>query len=175
MYFAHALPKEFKDNKDVSILLKTNFGKGTTADRKICKDYLTSLKTALKLNNLPKVKLLHGNMKKEEIAALFHHHNVKMYVSATRGEGYGLPLIEAAAAGLPIVVTGWSGHLQFLNKECFGKRTARLSCLLVTNLEIFEPFFNFKINVIGPGENSLYSLIKLSLITQSFLSLSIFE
>ena len=112
--------EEFKDNKDVSILLKTNFGKGTTADRKICKDYLTSLRVALKLNNFPKIKLLHGNMKKEEIAALFHHPNVKMYVSATRGEGYGLPLIEAAAAGLPIVATGWSGHLQFLNKEYFG-------------------------------------------------------
>ena len=31
------------------------------------------------------------------------------------------------------------------------------------------------LGVIGPGENSLYSLIKLSLITQSFLSLSIFK
>jgi hypothetical protein len=63
----------------------------------------------------------------------------------------------------------------FLNKGCLGKRTARLFCLLVTNLEILEPFFNFKMNVIGPGENLLYSLIKLSLTTQSFSSLLISE
>jgi hypothetical protein len=43
----------------------------------------------------------------------------------------------------------------FLNKGCLGKRTARLFCLLVTNLEILEPFFNFKMKVIGPGENLL--------------------
>ena len=43
-----------------------------------------------------------------------------MYATATRGEGYGLPLIEAAASELPIVATGWSGHLQFLQKENFG-------------------------------------------------------
>ena len=42
-----------------------------------------------------------------------------MFASATRGEGYGLPLIEAAVAGLPIVATGWSGHLEFLNKQLF--------------------------------------------------------
>ena len=40
-------------------------------------------------------------------------------MSATRGEGYGLPLIDAAVAGLPIVATNWSGHLEFLKKETF--------------------------------------------------------
>tara|TARA_R110002074_G_scaffold336251_1_gene506701 strand:- start:142 stop:564 length:423 start_codon:yes stop_codon:yes gene_type:complete len=59
-------------------------------------------------------------MTSQEIAALYSHSKVKLYVSATRGEGYGLPLIEAAVTGLPIVATGWSGHLQFLNREKFG-------------------------------------------------------
>ncbi len=59
-------------------------------------------------------------MTSKEVAALFNHHKVKLYVSATRGEGYGLPLIESAVIGLPIVATGWSGHLEFLNKENFG-------------------------------------------------------
>ena len=59
-------------------------------------------------------------MKKEEIASLVTHSKVKLYASATRGEGYGLPLIEAAVAGKPIVATNWSGHLEFLQRENFG-------------------------------------------------------
>ena len=112
--------EEFKDNEDVAILLKTNFGKGTVLDRKLCREYLKNLKASAGIEKFPKIKFLHGNLKKEEVAAVFTHPKVKMYVTATRGEGYGLPLVEAAASGLPIVATGWSGHLQFLDKEKFG-------------------------------------------------------
>lgn len=112
--------EEFKDNDQVAIILKTNFGKGTTADRSLCKEYLANLKQQLGLSNFPKIKLLHGNMTSLEIASLFNHPKIKLYVSATRGEGYGLPLIEAAVAAKPIVATGWSGHLQFLEKDKFG-------------------------------------------------------
>lgn len=114
------LCEEFKNDQDVGIVLKTNLGKGTTIDRSLCKKYVEEMISRYRKGSFPKIHFLHGNMKKEEVAALFNHNNVKMYVSATRGEGYGLPLIEAAATGLPIVATGWSGHLEFLDKELFG-------------------------------------------------------
>ena len=112
--------EEFKDDENVEIILKTSFGKGSTVDKKMCRDYLKAFKEMHQLPNYPKIKLVHGNMQKEEMSALFSHRHVKCYVTATRGEGYGLPLVEAAAAGIPIVATGWSGHLEFLNKEYFG-------------------------------------------------------
>ena len=46
---------------------------------------------------------------------------IKSMVSFTRGEGYGLPLIDAAASGLPVLATNWSGHLEFLSKGHFSK------------------------------------------------------
>jgi glycosyltransferase involved in cell wall biosynthesis len=38
------------------------------------------------------------------------------FVSLNRGEGFGLPIAEASAAGNPSIVTGYGGVNQFLNK-----------------------------------------------------------
>ena len=58
-------------------------------------------------------------MTKKELAGLYKHKDIKCYVSLTRAEGFGLPIIEAAASGLPIVVTNYSGHLEFLKGQQF--------------------------------------------------------
>jgi len=63
--------------------------------------------------------LLHGDMSDSDVAALYKHQKVKALVSLTRGEGYGLPILEAAAAGLPVIATGWSGHLDFMKHTKF--------------------------------------------------------
>jgi len=38
-------------------------------------------------------------------------------VHPCRGEGFGLPLLEAQACALPVIVTGWSGPMDFCTKE----------------------------------------------------------
>lgn len=38
------------------------------------------------------------------------------FVLPTRGEGVGLPFLEAMASGLPVIATGWGGQMDFLNK-----------------------------------------------------------
>jgi len=111
------LCEEFKENKDVGIVLKTNLGKGTTIDKKMTKDLLQQMINTIGKKEFPKIYLIHGNMKTEEVASLYHNKKIKCAVSATRGEGYGLPLIDAAAAGIPVVATNWSGHLDFLKDQ----------------------------------------------------------
>jgi glycosyltransferase involved in cell wall biosynthesis len=39
------------------------------------------------------------------------------YVLPTRGEGFGLPFLEAMAAGLPTIGTNWGGQLDFLDDD----------------------------------------------------------
>ncbi len=39
------------------------------------------------------------------------------YVGLHRSEGYGLPLVEAMALGKPVIGTGYSGNVDFMNER----------------------------------------------------------
>ena len=34
----------------------------------------------------------------------------------TRGEGWGLPIVEAMAMGLPVIASNWSGNTEFMSQ-----------------------------------------------------------
>jgi glycosyltransferase involved in cell wall biosynthesis len=60
------------------------------------------------------VYLLHGDLTESEMDGLYNHSKVKAMVNFTKGEGFGRPLLEFSLTGKPIIVSGWSGHLDFL-------------------------------------------------------------
>jgi glycosyltransferase involved in cell wall biosynthesis len=107
----------FKNNKKVGLILKISHGKNTSIDRAITQNMLENVLREVRPGKFPQVTLLHGNLTQKEVAGLYKHSRVKCFLSPTRGEGYGLPLIEAAASGLPVAATNWSGHLDFLKDE----------------------------------------------------------
>ena len=106
--------ESFKDDPDVGIVIKTNLGTNSKIDRNIVTSMLKTLLTEVRKSQYPKVYLLHGDMDDETVASLYKNKQIKALIALTRGEGFGLPILEAAASGLPIVATGWSGHLDYL-------------------------------------------------------------
>ena len=46
-------------------------------------------------------------------------------MTATHGEGFGLPLFEAAYSGVPIVAPNWSGQCDFLNMPVKDKKSGK--------------------------------------------------
>jgi len=107
--------EEFRGEKDVGLVIKTNKGRDTELDKIVTDRLLKKIKEELGNNSFPRIYLLHGEMPREDMTSLYKSRKIKAFISATRGEGFGLPFLEAATAGLPVLATNWSAHTEFLN------------------------------------------------------------
>lgn len=104
--------------EDSGIIIKTSLGSNSYLDfmrlKKVFANYKKSLEEELG-DNIPKIYILHGNMKPIELKSLYSSEKVSALVSLSKGEGFGLTLLEAAACGLPILATNYSAYTEFLN------------------------------------------------------------
>ena len=109
--------EEWCDEPDVGLIVKTNSGKNTTIDRKITRGKLDAcVKEAAKISGRgehPKVFLMHGAMTESEKRALYTDPKVAALLMPSRGEGYGLPVLEASLLGLPVIAPPHSGYMDF--------------------------------------------------------------
>ncbi|WP_299340430.1 glycosyltransferase family 4 protein [uncultured Pseudoxanthomonas sp.] len=68
--------------------------------------------------NDPRVLLRDEVIDKVHVTAL--QRCADAYVSLHRAEGFGLGMAESMAMGKPVLATGWSGNLEFMDAECAG-------------------------------------------------------
>jgi glycosyltransferase involved in cell wall biosynthesis len=108
----------FKGRKQKpGLILKTSSVNHSIMDREEILDRIRRIISTVEGNDLPQVYLIHGELSDEEINELYNHPKVKAHVSFTKGEGYGRPLLEASVSQKPVIVSDWSGHLDFLSPE----------------------------------------------------------
>ena len=110
-----AFKQEFGNHAAVELVMKSDYFKD--GDIKY-----QQMVTDIRGHGFENWKLYWGAADLRGVAQLYSQADV--FVLPTRGEAWGLPLIEAAASGLPIITTDWSGHMQFLDP-------IRSSCVMV--------------------------------------------
>ncbi len=104
--------EEFAE-EEIGLVIKTNLAKNCLMDReKVASDLKEFMKSMPE--HKCKVYLLHGDMTDEEMHSLYKHEKISAFVALPHGEGFGLPIFEAAYSGLPVVSVVWSGQRDFL-------------------------------------------------------------
>jgi glycosyltransferase involved in cell wall biosynthesis len=100
-----------------ALIIKTQSGSSSILDRnKVC-EKINAIKASIGQHNLPNIYLVHGELTDSQVNELYNHSKVKSMISLTKGEGFGRPLLEFTTTGKPLVASGWSGQLDFLDKE----------------------------------------------------------
>jgi glycosyltransferase involved in cell wall biosynthesis len=101
----YAWAQEFGNDPDVELVVKS----GHFANQTEKYNELTKWLGTIGINN---VRVLWGSIPQADLVDLYQQSHV--FVLPSKGEGWGLPLIEAAAVGLPIITTMYSAQTQFL-------------------------------------------------------------
>jgi len=89
--------------------------------------YLEQIKKQFPGQKLPPVYLLHGDLTDDQMNALYNHPKVKAMTMFTHGEGFGRPILEFSTTGKPMLVSNWSGHIDFLKKDAVTLLKGRLT------------------------------------------------
>jgi len=103
----------FKNEKvKPALILKTSSAGFSVMDREAT---IKKIKQALgkDYGQIP-IYLLHGDLTPAQMNGLYEHPKVKAMLNFTKGEGFGRPLLEFSLTGKPVIVSNWSGHLDFL-------------------------------------------------------------
>lgn len=100
---------ELFDKKDDTLLIIKTF--------KNPHNNIESKLTNLKLSNhdFPDVLLIFDDLTDAQVKSLYETADV--LVQPSYAEGFGLPVAEAMALELPVITTGWGGHMDFCNDK----------------------------------------------------------
>jgi len=114
-YTVKTFLETFKNRTSAPALILKTMQVGTSImDRTAILKKIDAIRSTVK-GKLPNIYLLHGELSDQEMNGLYNNPKVKAMVSHTKGEGFGRPLLEFSLVGKPIIASGWSGQVDFLD------------------------------------------------------------
>jgi len=107
----------FKDKKKrPALILKTSLAGFSIMEEEKILDNIDEIRKTVG-GDMPNIYLVYGELTEEEMNNLYNHEKVKAF-ALVGNEGFGRPYLEfSAASSKPIIVSPFSGHLDFLNEE----------------------------------------------------------
>jgi glycosyltransferase involved in cell wall biosynthesis len=116
-YMIKAFLEVFKGKTNApALIMKTNSATTSIMDRNSMLEKIEHIRKTVN-GRIPNIYLLHGDLEDEDMNDLYNHSKVKAMVSFTKGEGFGRPLLEFTLSEKPVIASGWSGHIDFLDKD----------------------------------------------------------
>lgn len=108
--FLHA----FRVNDDVALIIKVA-GEDAQKAVKQAAMFIGAVCMDMQIAHPPKICLMGGEWTEPMLWGL--HARGDCYVSMSRGEAFGIPMLDAAAIGNQIIAVPWGGHRDFLPAE----------------------------------------------------------
>jgi glycosyltransferase involved in cell wall biosynthesis len=98
-----------RTNSDAGLLIKVNNGIIDGRPHPVLED----LRARTRAN--PRISLLEDTLDYDSVLSLYA--SLDVFVSLHRSEGIGLALMETMALGKPVIATGWSGNMSFMDRS----------------------------------------------------------
>ena len=111
--------QEFSQDASKSLTLKVHGKNLSTIDFHETREKISSFVNELFPKKKCKVNMIHGLLTREEISYLYRSEKFTHFLSTSYGEGFGIPMFNAAASGLVVVAPSWSGPADYLKDDSF--------------------------------------------------------
>ncbi|RKP57387.1 glycosyltransferase [Cohnella endophytica] len=107
--------EEFSSSDNVRLIIKTNGYAAYENDRWIrSRIQFYKAKLGIRKSTAP-IQIIARHINTKSLRSIYAQGHA--FVLPTRGEGIGLPFLESMASGVPVITTGWGGHMDFLSSH----------------------------------------------------------
>jgi glycosyltransferase involved in cell wall biosynthesis len=107
--------EEFRPDENITLVLKAYAADGNTGAQELLarlSRYITD-ELGYGDSRIAHIQVIVETYAEQDMARLYRAADA--YVTATRGEGWGRPIMEAMATGLPCIATNWGGNTEFMH------------------------------------------------------------